>query len=66
MPEKKPEKLTPDATNPAPAIEKPKKHDPPQMKKEPAPPANAQENPPPARDAGKKQKKNEPATSPSP
>jgi len=67
-PEKKHENR-PEATNPNVSIEKPKREPPadfaPKMKKEP-PPVNAPVNPPPARDEGKKQKKNEPATSPTP
>ncbi|HEX8898498.1 MAG TPA: hypothetical protein VF751_07355 [Chthoniobacterales bacterium] len=68
-PEKKHENL-PEATNPNPSVEKPKYERPadlaPKMKKEP-PSANAPVNPPAARDeGGKKQKKNEPATSPTP
>jgi hypothetical protein len=67
----------PDATKPEAAVEKPKKEAPadiPKPKKEQAPPervappppaANAPVNPP-GRDEGKKQKKNEPATSPTP
>jgi hypothetical protein len=60
----------PEAMNPSASVEKPKHERPadlaPKMKKEP-PSANAPVNPPPVRDeGGKKQKKNEPATSPTP
>jgi hypothetical protein len=70
-PESKPNKSGPDSTKPEAAAEKPK-HEPPadlapKMKKEPPPSANAPVNPPPAREEGsKKQKKNEPAASPTP
>lgn len=68
-PETKPNKLAPDL-KPEAAVEKPKHGPPadmaPKMKKEP-PPVNVPVNPPPpARDEGKKQKKNEPATAPTP
>ena len=67
MPETKPNKPAPDL-KPEAAVEKPKHEAPadmaPKMKKE-APPANVPVNPPP-RDEGKKQKKNEPAASPTP
>ena len=68
-PENKPNKPVPDS-KPEAAVDK-SKHEPsadmaPKMKKE-QPPANAPVNPPPpVRDEGKKQKKNEPATSPTP
>src|SRR5205085_1235318 len=68
-PETKHNQPLPDATKPEASIEKPKREPPadfaPKMKKEP-PPANVPVNRPPARDEGKKQKKNEPATSPTP
>ncbi|PYJ88246.1 MAG: hypothetical protein DME70_04555 [Verrucomicrobia bacterium] len=69
-PETKHNQPVPDATKPEASIEKPKRQPPaefaPKMKKEP-PPVNAPVNPPPpARGEGKKQKKNEPAASPTP
>ena len=65
MPEKKMEKA-PEANNPAASVEKPKHERLPEIKKEPRAPApNIRANPP-GRDEGKKQKKNEPATAPSP
>jgi hypothetical protein len=68
MPESKPNKPAPDL-KPEATVDK-SKHEPsadmaPKMKKE-QPPTNAPVNPPPARDEGKKPKKNEPASAPTP
>jgi hypothetical protein len=63
MPEKKREIPAPDAAKPEAAVEKPKRAPEEIAPKKEAPPSL---NPPAARDEGKKQKKNEPATSPTP
>ena len=68
VPEKKQEKAR-EANNPAASVDKPKHERPsevaPQVRKELAPPTNAPPNRS-GRDEGKKQKKNEPATAPTP
>lgn len=66
VPKQKPDRRKVEPLAPAPSV----RHQrlppvPPQMKKAPAPPTNIPANPP-ARDEGKKQKKNEPAISPAP